>query len=78
MVKVELFDILSMSFQLINLQQLFLKGVFQPLILCLQLFDPIQQLHLVALECGVLEDEALMLFQTRALKWDDSGSILCD
>jgi hypothetical protein len=61
-VKVQLLDILGMSFQLINLQQLFLKGIFQPLILSLQLLNPIQQLHLVALQGGVLKDETLMLF----------------
>jgi hypothetical protein len=78
MVEVQLLDILSVSFQIIDLEQLLFKGVLKPLIFGLELLDAVEQLHLVALEGGVLEDEALMLLEAGALEGDDSGAVLGD
>ena len=64
-----------MPFQLIDLHQLLLKRVLEPLILRLQFLDLIEQLHLVGLQCGILKDQTLMLVQPFGLEGDYNGLV---
>lgn len=75
MVEVQSLQILGMPFQLINLKQLFLQRILQPLILRLQFLNLIEQLHLISLQCRVLKDQTLMLIQSFRLEWDYNGLV---